>query len=225
MELRHYWHIVWRRLWIVLLLPALALVSSFLIRTKAETSYVGSATLLVTLTQEQKTGQGDYYSYDKFYTWQAATFLTDDLADFAESDGFAQAVELEMGEQPDADLPDFRAAADNRALVIEATESNFDRALQVITAATHVVEREAPNHVAELEQDKPYVSVIDPPDADRETSVTRGRIDMALRTLLGLVVGVGLVFVLHYVDRSLYEAREVEDLLQVSVLGEIPRVR
>jgi len=41
--------------------------------------------------------------------------------------------------------------------------------------------------------------------------------------LVGLIVGIGLAFLVDYVDPSLRSRQEAETLLQLPVLGEIPR--
>ena len=46
-----------------------------------------------------------------------------------------------------------------------------------------------------------------------------------LRTVIGLLVGVGLAFLIDYVDPSLRSRQETEAVLQLPVLGEIPRTR
>ena len=49
--------------------------------------------------------------------------------------------------------------------------------------------------------------------------------EIALRTLIGLIVGIALAFLVDYLDPSLRSREEVERLLEVPVLGEIPSRR
>ena len=67
------------------------------------------------------------------------------------------------------------------------------------------------------------VTVIDGPTAPFAAgqSLTQ-KLDLPVRLILALVAGVGLVFLLHYLDTSVRDATELEDL-QVSVLAEIPK--
>jgi capsular polysaccharide biosynthesis protein len=41
--------------------------------------------------------------------------------------------------------------------------------------------------------------------------------------LIGLIVGIGVAFLVDYVDPSLRSRQEAETLLRLPVLGEIPR--
>ena len=70
----------------------------------------------------------------------------------------------------------------------------------------------------------PYVEVIDP--ATGATSVDpRGRMNVVLDALLGLILGVGAAFFLEYLDRTVRTSSDVETLLGIPVLGIIPRLR
>ena len=70
----------------------------------------------------------------------------------------------------------------------------------------------------------PYVEILDPAvGASRIQG--RGRINVFLGALLGLILGVGAAFFLEYLDRTVRTSSDVESLLGVPVLGVIPRLR
>ena len=71
----------------------------------------------------------------------------------------------------------------------------------------------------------PYVEVIDP--ATLATAVDpRGRVNVVLGALLGVILGVGAAFFLvEYLDRTVRTSSDVETLLGIPVLGIIPRLR
>ena len=50
----------------------------------------------------------------------------------------------------------------------------------------------------------------------------REQIELPLRVLLGVLVGIGLVFLLHYLDTSVRRTAELEEM-GLRVLGAIPR--
>ncbi len=69
-----------------------------------------------------------------------------------------------------------------------------------------------------------YVAVVD--SADSVSPVTTGgRTNLFLGALLGLILGVGAVFFLEYLDRTVRTSADVETLLSIPVLGIIPRLR
>ncbi len=70
----------------------------------------------------------------------------------------------------------------------------------------------------------PYVDVIDPAFGASPIQ-PRGRINLVLGALLGLILGVGAAFFLEYLDRTVRTSSDVESLLGIPVLGVIPRLR
>ncbi len=70
----------------------------------------------------------------------------------------------------------------------------------------------------------PYIEILDPAvGASRIQS--RGRVNVFLGALLGLILGVGAAFFLEYLDRTVRTSSDVESLLGIPVLGVIPRLR
>lgn len=70
----------------------------------------------------------------------------------------------------------------------------------------------------------PYVEILDPA-AGAQPLQSRGRVNVMLGGLLGLILGVGAAFFLEYLDRTVRTSADVESLLGVPVLGIIPRLR
>ena len=86
MELRRYWNIVIRRAWIILCLLALVLVTYLLFTPEPQTSYTTGMRFVVGIKPE---AQGDYYAYDRYYTWLTAEYLVDDLSEVVKSQAFS----------------------------------------------------------------------------------------------------------------------------------------
>lgn len=70
----------------------------------------------------------------------------------------------------------------------------------------------------------PYVEVLDPSLGAQQIQ-GRGRVNVFLGALLGLILGVGAAFFLEYLDRTVRTSSDVESLLGIPVLGIIPRLR
>jgi len=49
--------------------------------------------------------------------------------------------------------------------------------------------------------------------------------EIGLRTLIGLLVGIALAFLLDYLDTSVRSRDDAENLLRLPVVGVIPRTR
>ena len=70
----------------------------------------------------------------------------------------------------------------------------------------------------------PYVEILDPSIGAHQIQ-GRGRVNVFLGALLGLILGVGAAFFLEYLDRTVRTSSDVESLLGIPVLGIIPRLR
>ncbi|MDP2958123.1 MAG: polysaccharide biosynthesis tyrosine autokinase [Longimicrobiales bacterium] len=70
----------------------------------------------------------------------------------------------------------------------------------------------------------PYVEILDPSIGAMQIQ-GRGRVNVFLGALLGLILGVGAAFFLEYLDRTVRTSSDVESLLGIPVLGIIPRLR
>lgn len=70
----------------------------------------------------------------------------------------------------------------------------------------------------------PYVDVVDPAMGAAPVQ-PRGRINVLLGALLGLILGVGAAFFLEYLDRTVRTGADMEALLGIPALGIIPRLK
>jgi capsular polysaccharide biosynthesis protein len=66
------------------------------------------------------------------------------------------------------------------------------------------------------------VTILDGPTTTAVGASLRDRLEWPMRIGLGLLVGVGLIFFLEYLDTSLRKRSEVETL-GLRVIGEIPK--
>ena len=71
---------------------------------------------------------------------------------------------------------------------------------------------------------EPYVDILDRPTGAIEIN-PRGRMNILLGALLGLILGAGAAFFLEYLDRTVRTTADVESFLGIPVLGIIPRLR
>ncbi len=70
----------------------------------------------------------------------------------------------------------------------------------------------------------PYIDILDPA-VGASPIRSRGRVNVFLGALLGLILGIGAAFFLEYLDRTVRTSSDVESLLGIPVLGVIPRLR
>ena len=96
MELRLYWQIIRRRLVVgagpVGPLSGLAYLS---VSATGTPVYQASMRFVVGIAPEPSTGE--YYTYDRYYTWLTAEYLVDDLSEVVKSQAFARDVAAASG--------------------------------------------------------------------------------------------------------------------------------
>lgn len=226
MELKRYWRIVRRRLWIVVLLPLVVAVASVASLFLGSASYEATMRMIVSIPPEPKTGP--YFGYERVYSWQSSEYLLDDFAEVIKSQAFAQDVKAELGDDS-LDVPSFvgsqRTDKTHRILTLRIAASDPEQARRIAQAATKVIETRGKNYFAQLNQAEAQVRVIDPPTVAQVGTGTVGYMSLGLRIALGIIAALAVVLLLHYLDDAIYETEEAERWLGVPVLGEIPPQR
>ncbi len=228
MELKRYWRIIWRRMWIILtltLVVAVASAFSVMLRPASNGSHVASLRIALSLPPDPRAGDSPIFD-SRVQAFIATEYLVDDFAEVIKSRAFAEDIRRELGD-PNADIAAIQATKKtektHRILNIEITSGDKGQALRIAEAAVKVIETKANKYFSQLGTDQATVKVIDPPSLSAGTTLSRNyQLDIALRTALGLMAGLGLVLVLHYLDSTIYDAEEVEELLSLPILGQIP---
>jgi capsular polysaccharide biosynthesis protein len=228
MELRAYWTILWRRWWAVAL-PLLIVLAVGLLRRPPPPVYTLTIGLLVdvpSLPAEQN------LTVDPRLTApQAAEYLVDDFSTFVRGGEFARLVAARLPADLTGGVGQIASstASQQQHRTVTMTISRgapsdevARRELSAIAeAAVAALREDSPRYFARL-NGQPEVRVIDGPHIGRVGAGLRDRLDLPLRVLLGLLGGMGLAFLLHYLDTRVYDAREVE-ALGLHVLAEVPR--
>lgn len=221
MELVQYGRILWRRLWIILALLGGVLLSYLLFAPQAPTLYTANMRFVVGLKPEPAT-EG-YYRYDRYYTWLTAEYLLDDLAEVVKSGAFAADVAARAGlDIPVGAIQGATAAGKlHRILSVQVTWPQPDELQRISEAIVQTLQERGGVYFAQLGTESAVISLIDPPAIHPVGLSLRQRLDLPLRLFLALGVGVGLVFLLDYLDDSLRDRQDVE-ALGVHLLAEVP---
>jgi capsular polysaccharide biosynthesis protein len=224
MELRQYWRIVRRRLWIVVALVAIVLVGSFVLRPRRPPLYQASMRFTVAVTPEARSD--DYYAYDHYYTWMASEYFVDELTEIVGSEAFATAVSEELANSGLA-LPagalhgSMGADRKHRILTVRITWGDQAQLVEIANAATKVLRERSADFLGQLGTADADIRLIDPPVVLPARQSLRERLDLPIRLFLALLAGVALTFLLDYLDDTVRDRAEVEGMGLV-VLGEIP---
>jgi capsular polysaccharide biosynthesis protein len=224
MELRQYWHIVWKRVWIPALLLVIVLVFSLALHRAPPPQYQATARVLVDVPPlEAVEGMG----FDPRLTApQATEYLVDDFSLFVSSQAVAELVSSRLadrGIQVPAGVVQSSTASEqvHRVVTVRATWSDPEGAMAILNTTVDVLRQEAPSYFGRLGQESPQITLFDGPGVGPVPPSLTQRLDLPLRLLLALIAGVALCFFLDYLDDSIRGREELESL-DIPVLAEVP---
>ena len=227
MELREYWEVIRRRWWVVVSLVLVVLAVYGLARPRYTPAYSCSMRFVMGLEPEAKSG--DYYTYDKYYTWLTAEYLIDDAAELVRSKAFAEAVSKQLVDQgiqvpAGAIRGSTQAGQLHRILTVGIGWSDAKQLGDIANAVVVVLPGEIAQHFAQVGTSSVHASLIDPPSLFAVGASLKQKLDLPLRLLLAVAGGIALAFVLHYLDDSVLSRQELEQS-GLNVLAELPPLR
>lgn len=223
MELRIYWKILIRRWWLVVAPVAIVILYVVLTYTPPGPVY---QVVMRFATGTKPAGLSE--DYDRFYLWRASEYIAGGLADVAETSAFAQAVASRLSEaghdipssaiQP-AVVTDYARSI----LIIYLTWPDAEQIVAVADAITAELTENGAAYFPQLEGIEPAVRPLDTPSPVSLPPGLRAQL-MGPAIKIGLAAGLGIALALlwHYLDPTVREAAELEDL-GLPVLAEIPR--
>ncbi len=227
MELRQYWRIFSRRLWLPLILMAVAAASALLFQHPIPPQFEASARVIVDLPPlPAEEGMG----FDPRLTApQATEYLIDDFNSFVGSDVVAQEVSRRLSGQgiqvpAGAIYSSTSSQKIHRTIDLKITWPDAEQAKTIMLTLVTVVQEEAPSYFARLDQHAPKLALISGPSVSPIATPLTRRLDVPIRLLLALIAGIALVFLWDYFDNSVRDHQELEKM-GIPVLAVIPKKR
>jgi capsular polysaccharide biosynthesis protein len=235
-EIGHYLEVVRRRWWLVAIPTLVAFLIAGLVAYRGASAYKATVRVAVsTPLPEHCTNRAapapsglPTAFYDcNYYAWLTSEYLADDLSELVRSRSFAEDIGAVMGEKIDPrSISDvMRTRKTHRVISITVTANTFDRAQRIGDAIVQVLGTQPGKYLAQLATQQGQIVVIDPAETQRGDGAGAVALDIALKTLLGLLFGLALVFALDYLDPTVRDARDAERTLGLPILGEIPSDR
>lgn len=233
MELREYASIVRRRWWLPAAITLVALIASTAVGLRGAAAYHTDIRLAVSTIPTTDPNLERYYD-PVYYSNLDSEYLADDLSEFLHSEAFSNEVSRELGQAtnniniPAATIFNAtRSKKTHRFIDITITTATAQEGQQIADSIGRILSD--PNHLAmylrALTAYNTHLSIVTPPDTHRANSVPGLLSEIGLRTLIGLIIGLGLAFLVDYVDPSIRTRGEAESLLGLPVVGAIPRTR
>ncbi|MCA1644931.1 MAG: hypothetical protein LC797_05475 [Chloroflexi bacterium] len=233
MELREYWSIVQRRWWLPVAVTLVALIASTAVGVRGATAFKTDMRIAISTIPTPDPNATLYYD-PTYYSNLDSEYLADDMSEFMTSRGFADEVNRELAstnQKTDVDIATImsatRAKKTHRFIDVTITTSTFEQGEAIAGSISRILND--PNHLAiylkALTAYNTQMNVVTPPVTHRANTPLGLVSEIGLRTIIGLLVGVGAAFLVDYIDPSVRSRHEAESLLRMPVLGEIPRTR
>jgi capsular polysaccharide biosynthesis protein len=236
MELRNYWHVIWKRRWLVLAIVGLTAIFSAITAFTARPTYQAEVRFIARQDPSPDNSRYLVFTFDRYYNWYSSEFLVDDYTQIVESDAFAKSVlglmeqTLTLGKDSGTmTMNDVKSAlkADrrHRELHVTVTASSRDEAREMAKAVAKVLGDNLMKPISgQTVDDKSRFAQIDEATDDEIRSSRSQEIISALvRIAIGVAAALALVFLLEYLDSSVRDERDAQRVLDMPVLGTIPR--
>jgi len=228
MELREYWAILRRHIWIPIALVALTLLFSLLQMRPWQSvppTYSASMRLLVGVLPAT---DADVAAYDpRYYGWLTSEYLVDDFTEVVRSGLFAQKVSERLADDaivvPAGAIQGSAATgALHRILTLGFSWHDAAQLEAIANAAAAELSENSAFYFQQLGTEGAGVTIIDPPAVGAVGGGVRQQLELPLRLLLALLVGVGIAFLLEYLDTKVRTEKDIEEA-GLRLLGRIPK--
>ena len=229
MEFREYWQIIVRRRNVIVPLVAITFIASLIFNMVLPPAYKTDTTVYVqAVIPMPAPGTPEYYSWE-YYRTIYSEYLSDDLSvivrsrDFA--DKIADRIGARFGQKVDGkDIQDAitKTKREHRTLKITVSTGSEARTRQIADAMDDVLRSDAWKYFTRDDRQPIVVNPVDPPRDPTAPSLLRRLLEVLLQTSVAGVVGVGLAFLLHYLDDRVQDEDDAARTLGWPVLGAIP---
>ncbi len=222
MEVRAFWNVLVRWRWVVLAVTGAAVIASGILAVVQPPGYKAQTMVAfsVPAAQAPTTFPGLDVQNRGLFAEQAA----DDFTKIVPTFGFAEGVSKRLSFAMDPRLVQRSFTVKKQAhhlLNIEAGAPTEDRAVALAKAAADEISQNGSAYFRALNNQDLAVAVPDPAHSEGLAGRLVDLIFIAARILVGLIVGVGLAFLLNYMDDRINSAEDAE-LLGLRVIGAIP---
>ncbi len=218
LELRDIFRIIWARIWIIVLITIVAMLASGIISYFYLDKIYESSTTLIVNKQKDDNEKETQYTYNDILLSQK---LVSTYTEIAKSSYVLERVikELNLDLSPDELKKMIAVSAVGDTQIIRITVSDVFPA-----RATVIAEKMAellPIRVSELEMPD-NVKVVDKAKVPSSPVKPRPLMNIAIAGVLGIMVGLGIIFLIEYLDNTIKTPDDVQKYLGLPVLGSIP---
>jgi capsular polysaccharide biosynthesis protein len=224
MELKAYWNVIKRR-WLLVLIPtAVVLIIGLATYSPPGTAYNAGIRFIVSQEPSEAAAEDDE---QRLANWQTSEYIVNGLTDWVRSGQFAQLVSARLAES--GTNIDYRAirgsiAADNvRSMMTFSMTFGDPAALEaMMRTAAAVLTEENEKGLPQLGGETAALVQLDEPIINPVSAGLFDQLQLPIRVVLAIAAGLGLAFLIDYLDPTVRERKELE-AMGLPVMGEIPK--
>lgn len=214
-----------RRRWLLVVVPIVVVLAiGILTYRPAATSFNAGVRFIVGQTPVE----GDILRDEgRYYNWLTSEYIVNGLTDWVRGGEFAVAVSELLADQG-VDIPAYAIqgglAADNARsmLTLSLTYSDAEALAHMMDGVVSVLIADNAKALPQLGGETAVLTQLDQPVVNAMPSGVRSQLDLPLRLLLALMAGVGLALLVEYLDPTIRDRDEIQQL-GLQILGEIPK--
>lgn len=165
---------------------------------------------------------------ERYYNWLTSEYIVNGLTDWIRGERFAAAVSAQLAQEgvdvPAGEIRGSLAADNTRSMMTVILNSGRDQATveQMINAVITILTTQNADALPQLGDEPAALVQLDTPIVNQIAPGLRSQLDLPLRVALALGAGIGLAFLVEYLDPTVRGRDELERSGWV-VLGEIPK--
>jgi len=216
-DLREYFDVIRKRIWIILLIAVVATITAGIISFFIlEPIYETSTTMMVgnTKSQEQMIEYTDVLLSQK---------LVKTYGEIAKSRTVSKEVisnlKLDMSPEQLKGKVNVNLVGDTEIIMIKVQDTDPELAAKIANDLAGVFMK----HVIQIMR-VDNVQVIDKAEIPRRPIKPRPSLNMVIAGFVGLMTGLGIVFLLEYLDNTIKTPSDVEKYLELPIIGAIPEM-
>lgn len=219
-SLRELFQVLRKRLWLIVLITIIAATVSAVISFFVLTPVYESKTQI--LVNQAKSDEQLYNTQTVQTNVQLISTYNDIIKSPAILDKVIKELKLDKSAQSLSGQIQVTNAQDSQVAQIVVQDTSAKRATEIANTTASVFKKEVPK-IMNVDN----VSVLSKATLGESASPVKPQplMNIAIAVVVGLMVGVGLSFLLEYLDNTLKTEQDIENLLELPVMGVITTIK
>ena len=219
-SLREYFFILRKRLWLIVLLTVISVVISGVVSYYVlEPEYQTFTTLMVGKPKDYQNMDNKLEYNDLLLNQKLVSTYGEIVKTRLVTDEVIEKLNLNISDKEFREKVNVNLVKDTEIIKLEVTDKDPELAAKIANETALVFMKNV-KEIMKIEN----IQVIDKAQIPESPIKPRPKLNMAIAGVLGLMIGIFLVFLLEYLDNTIKTPEDVEKYLDLPVIGTIPMV-